>query len=197
MTFQQIRAEVEARGYQYIPQERLDGWIRQAYEWVCAQEPWPFLETETTGAAPLTISNLSQVLWIGYDDVVLRGTDLRDIRDRDPDLDDTGDPTHWYLDGNTIKTWPTSDKTLYVRFIQKPPTFTDVDEPLIPSAYQEVIIDGAVMRGLKDNDEYDTAQALQAGIDRDVQAMRDALMVRNYQNPQTLVQSGIFEDYIA
>lgn len=197
MTFQEIRAEVAARGYQYVTEERLNGWIKQAYEWVCAQEPWPFLETETTGAAPLTLSDLSQVLFVGHENNILRGTDLRDIRDLDPSLTAPGDPSRWYLDGNTIKVWPNGTPTIYVRYIRKPPAYTDVDEPLIPSAYQEVLIDGAVMRGLKDNDEYEQAAGLQGMVDGQIQAMRDGILNRNYQNPNQVVQSGLPDDYIA
>jgi hypothetical protein len=197
MTFAQIRAEVAARGYQYVTEDRLNVWIKQAYEWVCAQEPWPFLETETTAAAPLTLSDLSQVLFVGYEDVILRGTDLRDIRDLDPALSETGDPSRWYLDGNTIKVWPNGTPTIYVRYLRKPPSYIDADEPLIPSAYQEVLIDGAVMRGLKDNDEYEQAAGLQGIVDSQIQAMRDGILSRNYQNPGTIVQSGLPDDYIA
>jgi hypothetical protein len=197
MTFEEIRAEVSARGYQYVTEARLNTWIRQAYEWVCAQEPWPFLETETTAAAPLTLSDLSQVLFVSHEDNILRGTDLRDIRDLDPSLTETGDPSRWYLDGDTIKVWPTGTPTIYVRYIRKPPAYADNAEPLIPSAYQEVLIDGAVVRGLKDNDEYEQAAGLQGIVDNHIQAMRDGILSRNYQNPQTVVQSGLPDDYIA
>lgn len=197
MTFEEIRAEVSARGYQYVTEARLNTWIRQAYEWVCAQEPWPFLETETTAAAPLTLSDLSQVLFVSHEDNILRGTDIRDIRDLDPSLTETGDPSRWYLDGDTIKVWPTGTPTIYVRYIRKPPAYADNAEPLIPSAYQEVLIDGAVVRGLKDNDEYEQAAGLQGIVDNHIQAMRDGILSRNYQNPQTVVQSGLPDDYIA
>ena len=198
MTLAEIRAEVESRGYDYVSDSRLNLWIKQGYRWVCALEPWPFLETTVTGAAPLNISDLSQVLHVSYDDEVLRGADYRDIRDMDPNLDDTGDPVMWYLEGDTIKTWPDSTETLTVRYVRKPPELSsDSSTPLLPDAHHPLLVDYAVMAGLKDNDEYDQAQGLRAVIDAQVQDLRDQILVRNYQNPQQIVQTRHPDDYIA
>lgn len=196
MNLAEIRTEVQGRGYHYLPTSRLDLWIRQTYEWVCSLYPWPFLETTATGAAPLTIPDLSQILYVSSSSHGLDGADLRDILDADPGLTETGTATNWYLDGNTVKIWPSeAGTTLAVRYLKSPPVLTDTDSPLLPSAYHEILIDGTVMRGLKDNDEYDTAQALQAVIDLQVEGMKNAILHRNYQNPTSLVQSGDPEDY--
>lgn len=194
----EIRTEVEARGYDYVPQTRLNLWIKQAYQYVCALEPWWFLESSVSGQAPLTITDLSQVLYVAYGDVSLRGADWRDIRDLDPGLDDTGTPVMWYLEAQAIKTWPTSTETLNVRYIREPPELTsDSSTPLIPEAYHHILVDLAVISGLKDNDEYEQAQGLQAVVDRSVSDMRDQEMVRNYQNPTQIVQTRHPDDYIA
>jgi hypothetical protein len=199
MTFKEIREEVQDRGYQYVTTARVDKWVRQAYIWVCSQQPWPFLEAEETGASPLTIADLSQVLYVTDTDnnVALHGLDLRDIRDKDPGLTSTGNPVNWYLKNNEVNVWPASAGNIWVRYIQKPAVLAENAEPLVPEEYQEVIVDGAVLRGLKDNDEYDTAAALQTVIDGQVGIMVDALLSRNYMNPQNIVQSGGADDYIA
>lgn len=198
MTRGEIRAEVESRGYDYVSDSRLNLWIKQAYQYVCALEPWWFLETSASGQAPLALSDLSQVLYVAYGDVSLRGADWRDIRDLDPGLDDTGTPVMWYLEGQTIKTWPDSTESLNVRYIREPPALdTDGDSPLIPEAYHPILVDLVVIHGLKDNDEYEQAQGLQAVVDRSVQDMRDQEMVRNYQNPTQIVQTRHPDDYIA
>jgi hypothetical protein len=199
MTFAEIRSEVQNRGYHYVTNARIDKWIRQAYIWVCSQQPWPFLEAEVSGTSPLTISDLSQVLYVTDTDngTALHGVDLRDIRDKDPALTATGSPVNWYLKNNQINVWPANGGNIWVRYIQKPAVLAENTEPLIPEEYQEVIVDGAVLRGLKDNDEYDTAAALQNVIDGQVGIMVDALLTRNYMNPQMITQSGGSDDYSA
>jgi hypothetical protein len=194
----EIRAEVRSRGYDYISDSRLNLWIKQAYEYVCSLEPWWFLETSVSGQAPLALADLSQVLYVSYGDVSLRGADWRDIRDMDPGLDDTGTPVMWYLDGQTIKTWPDSTESLDVRYIRNPPALaSDSDSPLVPEAQHPVLVDLAVISGLKDNDEYEQAQGLQAVVDRSIQDLRDQIMVRQYQNPTQMVQTRHPDDYIA
>jgi hypothetical protein len=196
MNLEQIRAEVQDRGYNYLPTSRIDLWIKQTYEWVCSVQPWPFLEATIAGAAPLDIPDLSQILYVAGPNTGLDGADLRDILDADPALTETGTATNWYLEGNTVKIWPAeAGVAISVRYIKQPPALTDLDSPLLPSAYHEILVDGAVLRGLKDNDEYDTAQALQAVIDMQVEGMKVAILNRNYQNPTSLVQSGDPEDY--
>lgn len=199
MNLGEIRREVQSRGYDYVSVSRLDAWIKQVYEEVCSLEPWPFLETEISGAAPLTVHDLSQVLYVSFGDRTLRGTDLRDIRDRDPGLDNTGIPSNWYLSGNEIRIWPIAAEQIWVRYIRKPPALTnDSSEPLIPVAYHDsILVDGAVVKGLKDNDEYDQAAGLKTLYDAAIQSMRDALLVRNYQNPFQIAQTRHPDDYIA
>ena len=194
----EIRAEVEARGYDYIADSRLNLWIDQGYQYVCALEPWWFLEQSVSGPAPLTVADLSQVLHVSYEDEVLRGTDYRDVRDLDPALDDTGKPVMWYLDDNTIRTWPTSTETITVRYIQKPTGLANAsDEPILPEAHHAILVDLAVIAGLKDNDEYDQAQGLRNVVESQIQDLRDQVMVRNYQNPTQIVQTRHPDDYIA
>lgn len=198
MNLGEIRAEVESRGYDYVSDSRLNLWIKQGYRYICALEPWPFLETSVSGQAPLTVADLSQILHVSTGDETLRGADYRDIRDLDPGLDDTGTPVMWYLTGDTINTWPTSTEVLEVRYIRKPAELTsDSSEPLIPEAHHPVLVDYAVMSGLKDNDEYEQAQGLRAVVEAQIQDLRDQIMVRNYQNPTQIVQTRHPDDYIA
>ena len=198
MNLGEIRAEVESRGYDYVSDSRLNLWIKQGYRWICSLEPWPFLETSVSGQAPLTIADLSQILHVSTGDETLRGADYRDIRDLDPNLDDTGTPVMWYLTGDTINTWPTSTEVLEVRYIRKPAELSsDSDTPLIPEAHHPVLVDYGVMSGLKDNDEYEQAQGLRAVIQAQDQHLRVQIMVRNYQNPTQIVQTRHPDDYIA
>jgi hypothetical protein len=198
MTFAEIRAEVQARGYDYLPTSRVDLWIKQTYLWVCSLYPWPFLETTITGPAPLEISDLSQIIHISSGTKKLEGADQRDIFDKDPSLAQTGTATAWYLDNDEVKIWPVEDGAeLRVRYIRKPANPVPNESPLLPQAYHEILVDGGVLRGLKDNDEYDAASSLQGVVDMAVEGMKDSILQRNYQNPTVMVQSRDVDDYDA
>ena len=196
MTFAELRTEVEARGYDYVQPSRIDLWLKQAYEWVCSLQPWPFLEYNATGGSPLVIMDMTQIMFVAGELGELPGKDIRDVLSASENSPDTGgSAVAWYLDQNTVRTWPESGEQLEVRYIRTPPEYSDVDTPLVPEAYQELLVDGGVLRGLKDNDEYDTANALQGVIDLNISGMTEALMVRNYQNDQNIVQTGFPQDY--
>jgi hypothetical protein len=196
MTLAEIRAEVRARGYDYLPDSRIDLWIQQTYLWVCSLYPWPFLETTASGPAPLTITDLSQILHVSDGTQILDGRDQRDILDHDPGLTVAGTPAAWYLEGEDIHIWPADPATeIRVRYIREPAELVDNTSPLFPAAYHEILVDGAVLRGLKDNDEYDAASSLQGVLDMAVDGMKEAMLQRNYQNPTVMIQSRDVDDY--
>jgi hypothetical protein len=80
--------------------------------------------------------------------------DKRDIQRFDPDFtDEATDPFAYYLEGaDTLGLYPTPSavKTLYVDYLKTVADLTaDADMPVIPVRYTQVIIDGAIARGLK------------------------------------------------
>jgi hypothetical protein len=50
------------------------------------------------------------------------------------------------------------------------------DTPDMPSRFHEIIVDGAVVRALKDNDDYQQAQALEQSRLQQVEAMKRILL---------------------
>lgn len=185
----EIIQEARDRGYHYVSQSRLDLWAQQSYDEICSREAWPFLRTVATGTAPLALEDLRQVRYVNTGTDTVDGKDLRDILDLGPDLDRSGDPEYWYVENGVLHVWPTTEEEITVRYQRRPPLWGAESEPLIPLEYQELIIDGIVLRGLKDNDEYEAAASLQAVIDGRVEDMKQALIRTNLQNPDTLVQT--------
>jgi hypothetical protein len=82
-----------------------------------------------------------------------------------PDAEDTtrnpaGVPLYWYLDGVTPKLFPTpaAAYTLKLRYYKKPTELTgDADVPVIPSEFEELLVEGASFRVLQVKDNYDQA----------------------------------------
>lgn len=192
MTFAELQDEFKDRGYHYVDPARYKRWLNQAYLELCESDDWPFLETETSSTAPLTISDLRQVLYV-YDstnDNALTGRDQRTMHERDPDLTATGNPENWYLEGtDTLNVWPpNTDVTIQVRYLEVPDEMSDdSDEPVVPSRFQNLIVDGAVIRALRNSEEYERAQILRNDWDLGVMRMAASLMDRNRQNPDTIV----------
>jgi hypothetical protein len=192
MTFAQMLTEFYARGFDYLSldaagQTRAKRMLNESYLELAAAHPWPFLETTVSGTAPLTISNLGDVLYVvdTTNDVRLPLLDVRGVVPDDPDLDDTGSPRGYYLDGSsTLRVWPASTSaSLSVRYIKVPAELSaDGDELDVPSRFQGLVVDGAVVRALVDSDNYEAAAALQTLLDARVARMSDALFSRSFDS---------------
>ena len=187
MTFAELRTEAYARGFDFDSATRLNRWINQAYHEICEEAPWDFLEASTTGTAPLSVSDLRQVISVTdtTNDAPLEWVDRRDIQEADPDLDDAGNPEFFYIDNNTIRVYPlNTTATLSVRYYKVPDDLSsDSDEPLIPSRFQDLIVDGVVYRALKDTDEFASANELRAMWQDGINRMAASQLARNYSGP--------------
>ncbi len=197
MNLAEMRDELEQRGYSFIVDlpDRANRWINQAYQEVCEAEDWPFCEATTTGTAPLTISDLRQILYVvdSTNDLPLLGSDQRTIQQKDPDLTQTGSPCNFYLTGSTtLAVWPPDTSvSLTVRYLKVPAELDDdADEPIIPERFQELIIDGAVIKALKDTDRLGNAQALKQMWSESLYAMKLSLMDRNRFNQQAILDTS-------
>lgn len=156
--------------------------------------PWPWLEATTSGTAPLTISDLRQVLYVvdTTNDCVLPGLDVRSTVGVDPELG-SGVPSSWWLDGLTsLKVHPTNTSvSLSVRYLKfSSELSTGTDTPLIPVREHPVWIDFAVVEAYKDSDNFAAAQALLGDLmSRAVPRMIDTYCGRNLANPDHTVFS--------
>lgn len=190
MDLSDLRAEVKARGYDYLDDARVDRYINQAQNELCALMPWPFLETDATGNAPLAIPDVRYVLSVTdtTNRRALSPVDPRNLRMIDPDLSDAGNPCAWYLENTTVTTWPTATVALAVRYIKAPADLVaTTDEPVVPVEWQDIIVDGAVCKAAKDNDGYGAMQMVRAEWQRQVDVMVQALMNRALDGPGSIL----------
>lgn len=205
MDFSTLQTEVFSRGFDYLDDSgtglaRVKRWLNQAYLEICEAYSWPFLDTTTSGTAPLTISDLRQVLYVldTSNDRQLQGVDVRHIADIDSDVSTTGTPQWYWLDGlTTVKVYPTNtSNTLSVRYLKTPVELSaNGDEPVIPARFQDLIVDLAVLKGMKDSDNYEAVGILRAEVDRGVQVMANNLLERMLDAPDFIVQSEGWKNY--
>lgn len=159
MNLGQARAELEARGYSRFTDARLNTWLNQArVRFEDYPFNWPWLKATTSGAAPLTVSDLRRVLSVANSTTrqALIQVDADGLVEFvDTDLARAGSAVGWYLASSTsVASYPVT-AALSVRYIKFSPALaSDSDIPLIPSDYHADWVDLAevmVLRlGVKD-----------------------------------------------
>lgn len=189
--------EVVDRGFNYVSTARIGRFIDTAYRNLCARHPWPFLETTKEGTPPLEIADLRKILSVTdtTHDEKLRGVDRRWLVSAYPDLPDTGSPSFWYLENKTLKTYPAEAVELSIRYIKLPAKMSESSEPLVPEEWQEILINRAVVRCLRDDDELEQARALEGDVEVEIREMVHAELGRNLQGPSSVVRTGRPVDY--
>jgi hypothetical protein len=191
MNLGQIRAELQARGYDYLSTARCTTIINMAVDEINGFMPWPFLQATLTSTAPVTIADLHSILSVTdtTNDTPLYETDQRYLPFVDPDVDDTGYPSLFWLADQTLKIWPAAAAaTLVINYIKDPTDLSaDGDTPLIPSSYHDLIVHGAHGHALMDNDDWQGYQVVR-GIWQDrMNQMVLSLMGRNLSGPELMV----------
>lgn len=195
MDLTSAQTELGARGFDHLSSSRKTIMLNLGKNALEALAPWPWLETTTTGTAPLTISDLRQVLYVvdSTNRVVLPGLDVRSTVEADPSLQ-AGSPSSWWLDGlTTLRVHPTSTSvSLSVRYLKFSAELSaGSDTPLIPTREHPVWIDFAVVEAYKDSDNYGAAQALLSDLmGRSIPRMLDTYLGRNLANPDHTVFSA-------
>lgn len=165
ITLAELRTEVFGP-YSYLNDAgtqaaRVDRWINQAYHELCDQAPWPFLETSTSGASPLTISDLGDVVSVTDVDGVsldpIQYDPLRRIVNGPLTL--TGSAGFYYLTGGTVvNTYPVPSDSISVRYRKVPTDLSAAgDLPLVPDKYRDIIALGALRRAAIDNQAWEAA----------------------------------------
>ena len=185
-----IRAEVQARGYDYLSTARCTTLINMAQNEILSYMPWPFMETSVgPSASPLTISNLDQILSVvavdGNVKRELSQQDRRFILNLDPDLTQTGAPMAYWLEGNVVTVWPSSTTdNVTVRYIPVPTDLaSDSDTPAIPTQFHDLIVLGAVFQAQMDNDDMQGAQFTRSVWQNRIDGMVQRVMGRNLAGP--------------
>lgn len=200
MTRAEIVQECIDRGYDYVQTTRIGTFVDRSLRTIGSKRDWPFLEDDFSGTAPLTISDLRKILSV--EDVTnsqeLRGADRRWLVANFPGFADSGTPSFWYLEDNTLKLYPVDEAVEVAgRYIKRHPKLADGEEPLIPEEWQYLAVDLAVSHCLKDDDEREEAQALKNDVDVAIETeMAPALLGRDHQGPGFIARTGRAGDYL-
>lgn len=184
VTFTQLQTEFFARGFEYLNDAgagltRAKNWINQSYLGLCTRADFPFLFADATGTAPLTITDVRVVLSV-YDATQknpLVAIDRATLISTYKDLTLTGTPLYWYRNSQTqVSVYPANTgSTLNVRYVKRPALLSaGSDAVIVPDEWADLIVDGAVLKGKKDDDDYDNyVQQYEADVDRMRQAELD------------------------
>lgn len=190
MNLAEMRQEVRARGFDFLPPSRIDAWINKRYRRVANLEAWPFMEGSTTLTAPASVPDLRAVLSVmdQTSNQPLGFEDYRTIRDRDPNLQATGNPTSWYIFENQLHVYPLSGNTLSLYYLKRvAPLLSDDDEPLIPEDYHyDILVEGAVADAYRDSDNAEMAALCEAEYGAAIEDMRNDLLVPNFDGPSDI-----------
>jgi hypothetical protein len=179
--FAELKTEFARRGFDYIDATTAGRWINQAYAEICAHRRWPFLEANTAGNSPLSISDLGaiQTVRITSGSTVLHHEYKHTLLDKGESLAQAGTPTRYYLNtGNEINVHPADVTAISVHYWKVPAVLTGTDTPLIPLRYHNLIVDGAVRRAYLDTDNFEAAAAVESERQNGLKLMeRDLLNI--------------------
>lgn len=189
-TLATAETELKARGADYLSDTRLDAFLNQAQRELCNLAFWPFTEASSSGASPLTISDLRVIRYVTDDDndCRLRHLAKHYLIETVGDLTTVGTPTCYYVDsGSIVRTYPVGG-TITAAYYKKPAALTsDSDVFIVPDEYMDVVYDLAVRRVLKDAGNYADAATLAADIVAQIDGMRTALLA-NTDGPADYVR---------
>lgn len=151
-------------------------WINDAMHEIDDLERWPYRMASTTGASPLTISDLGEIGSV-YDaarDVVLDPFDQAGLLFDTGDLTTTGNAYGFYMNAGAITAYPVQSASLSVNYWKvRADLSAGSDEPLMPDRFRMAIVHYAVAQGLVDKSNFVEAAGARAEGDRVVQRMRE------------------------
>lgn len=195
MTLAEARAALRLRGFTYIDDAFLTSALNQAKDILEESFGWPWLETGSSGTAPMVLDDVQYItsVVVPASVTVLKGFTKQQMLDLDPQLM-SGVAVYWYLKNNTLYTYPTDASSIlsveYVRF--SPDLVTDGDTPLFPSRLNKLWQDLAIVECYKETFNFQTATALWNDLQaRAIPRAIQAYAVRNRQNPMVMNQSDL------
>lgn len=96
-----------------------------------------------------------------------------------------------------MRVFPLStSENIQVRYAKKPEVLTAKLEPAMPSEWQGLIVDLAVIECLKDNNEASEARELKEATQADLGEMVAAELQRDLQSPRLTVRTGAPGTYL-
>jgi hypothetical protein len=199
MTFEELKAELAARGFSHLDDDRLGLLVNRARARLDGMYTWTYREESSQSAAPSSIPTLGIVEAVSNEtqNYLLEYAGYQDLVEWGVDLAESGAPTYWYrltLAGvPSIATYPTNSDTIGVQFWHVCPDLVDpTDEPEAPARYHLLIVDIAQQTAERDRGNHQNAQALQPEVDRQVTEMVEDLLVQ--QEPKYMRNTFASED---
>lgn len=127
---------------------RAKRYLNLAYKELVLEQLWTFRETDATGAAPLTVSDLGVIASVT--DTAqrrqLQAMQRQSLVDAYTTLTTTGTPSWYYLLGKQVNTFPVGG-TLSVHHWKVPADLSaGGDTPIVPDEYHDGILMGAGRR---------------------------------------------------
>lgn len=180
---------------------RIKNWINMGYHNFVLRELWPF--RETTGSLSLVADTQEYSLSSNFSDidqqnilaVSLQGASARQLtywpysqlRYTEPDFDQEGSslPTRYYLKSGNIGFWPTPNDAYSVSIdYYKIATelSSDSDEPIIPIAYRQYLVQFALSKEHDYNSDPDLAQKAMNEYEQGVTLARQNLLSQPVDN---------------
>jgi hypothetical protein len=189
----EARAELSARGFDYLSATRQTFMLNRAVTDFEDFWPWPWLRKTVTGPAPLTITNLKYIRKV-YDST---GNEIFGVDDvEDIDTTETGTPQYWWIDdtsGSSVLTaYPVGAATFTVSYVAESSDLSNTtDTPAIPERYHPLWIDLAVIQAYKDSDNFAAAQVLRQDTEVALQRLVERYETRNRMNSaHILIRAG-------
>lgn len=195
LTFAQLKAEVIARGFDSLTDARAGIYVNAARADLDRMYLWPWRQKLSTGAAPLTVSDLGRIERVVNTSNAssrLYPADYQTLVDNYGDLSVGGSPTYYYVVWTSgtpvVTTYPASTNTLGVRYWKVTADLSAAgDVPAAPAEAHYLIVDLAVRRAYHDNDEHDQAVALQPEIENAVAQLLDQYPPGQADGPDSYV----------
>jgi hypothetical protein len=181
LDFAALQVEVYARGFTALNDAgagavRVKRWINEAMWEIDDQEAWPYRMATSTGASPLTISDLGEILSV-YDaarDTVLSPDTQAGLLNEWGDLTTAGNASSFYMVAGAITAFPVTTATLTVNYLKtRAEMSADADAPLMPDRYRMAIVHYAVSAALVNKSNFAEAAGARQEGDRIVQRMRE------------------------
>lgn len=188
-----LQTEVAGWGFDYLSTTRVNYFLNRAYQELCEEEDWSFLEATTSGAAPLAISDLRTIESVTdtTQRIKLWPLDRRHILDSDYSLTSAGAPTYYYVTGgNTVAVYPFTANSLSVRYWKVPTALSSgADTPVLPARFHHAIVTGALVYAYLDSDNAEMASVQREEFELAKQRMRDSLLSPQHDAPGEFVVS--------
>ena len=194
------RAELAARGFDYLPASRQTIMLNRALNDLEDYWPWPWLRKTVTGAAPLIISDLKYIESVNDSTGnELTGTTQSELGQYGGATFTTGTPSQWWIDdtsGPTLRAYPVGSVTLTVTYMAE---ITDLvnagDTPNIPARYHPLWIDLAVIRAYQDSDNFAAASSLRQDTEQALARLVERYETRDRQtSPVIAIRAGSEDD---